>query len=288
MKKTPTEVRIGAHQSIAGGLSKSVDRAVGIGARCLQIFSGAPQRWESVVHSESEIRDFKTALEKSGISPVFVHAKYLINLGTDDAFLMAKSISAMIEDLRFASSVGAQGVIVHFGSHPTGWLGPKRGMFIPLVRQILSETPSDVSFLFENSAGGGSSIGVTLTELEAIGKDLPESRVGFFLDTAHAFAAGYDLRTAETVNAFVAEVGYRIGWERVAGFHANDAKVDLGSRRDRHDNIGEGKIGLEGFKVLLNHPAVLGKPFILETPGKDHSGPDAENIKRLTNCVDMT
>jgi len=172
-------------------------------------------------------------------------------------------------------------VIVHFGSHPLLWAGLKRKTYGQIVRQILKETPGDAKFLFENSAGGGTTIGTTLTELGTIAHDLPEERVGFCLDTCHAFAMGYELRTPEAVDAFSKEVAHTITWDRVVAVHANDSMGELGNKKDRHENIGKGKIGEEGFNAILHEEHFRRKPFLLETPGVERSGPDKENIDTL-------
>lgn len=281
-----TPLRIGAHQSIAGGLSKSVLRAVDIGANCLQIFSSAPQRWDTVAHSEEEIKAFRHNSQTHDVHPIYIHAKYLVNLATDNAFLLEKSISAVIADMVLAQKIGAVGVIVHFGSHPLLWAGLKRKTYGQIIRQILRETPGDAKFLFENSAGGGTTIGTTLTELGMIAQDLPESRVGFCLDTCHAFAMGYDLRTPQTVAEFSKEVERTISWNRVYAIHANDSMGELGNKKDRHDNIGKGKIGEEGFKAILHEEHFRQKPFLLETPGVDRLGPDKENIDTLKRLAE--
>jgi deoxyribonuclease-4 len=254
---------------------------VAIGGNCLQIFSSAPQQWKPQQRPESEYAAFRTACTTHDITPVVIHAKYLINLGTDDAFLLSKSVASAIDDMVVAHHIGALGIIVHFGSNPHRWVGPNQKRYITMLHQILKETPDDVSFLFENSAGGGNTIGTTLEELHAIADDFPESRVGFCIDTCHAFAMGYDLRSRESVDAFVAAVDTAIGWDRVKIIHANDAKEPLGSHRDRHENIGMGQIGSEGFTALLTHPKLQKIPWILEVPGTDRSGPDKENIDRL-------
>ncbi len=278
-------MRIGAHQSTAGGLVAAIDRVVAIGGNCLQIFSSAPQQWKPLQRPQSEYAAFRNACSTRDIAPVVIHAKYLINLGTDDAFLLSKSVASVIDDMMVAHHIGAIGVIVHFGSNPHRWVGPNRKRYIAMMHQILKETPDDVSFLFENSAGGGNTIGTTLEELSAIAADFPMSRVGFCIDTCHAFAMGYDFRTSESVNRFIREVDTKVGWHRVKVIHANDAKEPLGSHRDRHENIGKGHIGYAGFTALINQPKLQGISWILEVPGTDRSGPDKENIDRLKNML---
>lgn len=275
-------IRVGAHVSIAGGLLLALERGETIGARCLQIFSSAPQQWKSSRISLNDCERFRTETQIKDLSPVFVHGTYLINLASDNAYSVEQSKQSLIDDLNFCSRIGATGVIFHFGSHPAGWEGKKQTV-IPLIHDILEKTPSDTLFIIENSAGSGKKIGASLEELSTIVSDVDSPRVKICLDTAHAFAAGYDIRTNEAVSQFVCDVGKIIGWKNVLAIHLNDSKVDIGAKNDRHENIGMGKIGLVGFKSLVNHPLVKQVPCILEVPGFENNGPDQKNIEIVTS-----
>lgn len=273
--------KIGAHVSVAGGLNFAIKRALKIGANCLQIFSSPPQQWRSASYTHGELEEFKKELRKQALLPLFVHAPYLINLASDNPVIVKRSMDSLILDLKFSQHIGAEGVIFHLGSHRLGWSLSKREELINLFKRILKNSPSQTLVIVENSSGSGSKIGIKLLELLKIKEDLKNERIKFCLDTAHLFEAGYDLRTKRTIALFASQVDESLSWESVVCLHANDSKTDLGSKIDRHENIGEGKIGLGGFKALLHHPKLVNKPFIIETPGFSKEGPDKKNLDIL-------
>lgn len=281
MKPRDHKRRIGAHVSVAGGLLLAPERAEKIGANCMQIFSSPPQQWRSATYAPEEMEAFKEEIHTRDLLPVFVHGVYLINLASDNPVIAKRSCDALILDLQFAQRIGADGVIFHLGSHPLGWSHGKRDQLINAFDSILQNSPQESFLIVENSAGGGHKIGTTIEELSRIYRDIRNERVKFCIDTAHAFAAGYDLRREVDVRRFVDEVNAILGWQHVVAIHANDSKADVGTRKDRHENIGKGKIGKAGFRALLHHPMVMDKPFIIETPGFKDKGPDEENIKIL-------
>lgn len=276
---------IGAHVSIAGGLENSIGKAREIGVNCIQIFSSPPQKWIDSKYSNETLEEFRGKLEVEFISPVFIHASYLINLASDDEFLRKKSTMSLISDLEFASKIGAYGVIFHLGSHSLGWTGNKRIELLKTFENIIEKMPDNVSLLIENVAGGGTKLGSTFAQLGDIKNDLYDKRVGFCIDTAHAFESGYDLRTKENVDDVIDLLNQTIGIENVLAIHCNDSKTSLGSHHDRHENIGDGKIGIEGFRALLNHRLLDDKPFILETPGYNNQGPDRKNVEILKSLL---
>lgn len=273
--------RIGAHVSVAGGLLNAPDRALNIGANCMQIFSSPPQQWKSSTYSRQEMEEFKKLVQEKDLLPVFVHAVYLINLASDNPVIVRRSRDALVLDMQFAEKIGARGAIFQIGSHPSGWQEGKRDELINVFEGILRNSPKETLLIVENSAGSGNKIGVTLAQLGQIAQDVIDPRLKFCLDTAHAFEAGYDIRKPNLVTSFAKEVERTIGWKNVVCIHVNDSKTDLGSNADRHENIGEGKIGLSGFRALLSHPDILGKPLIIETPGFADEGPDRKNIQIL-------
>lgn len=277
--------RLGAHVTTAGGLGTAIERARLIGANCIQIFSSPPQQWRPSSHLPEACEQFKTLLEKNDISPVFVHGTYLINLASDNPLSVKQSMKSLIEDLFFCERIGSNGVIFHMGSHPLGWSGRKREELIGIFQEILKQSPPDSNIIIENSAGGGTKIPKTLEELSQIAGDLENKRIQFCIDTAHAFAAGYDLRTPTDVSAFVATVEEKIGWNSVAALHANDSKVDLGRGADRHENIGYGCIGYEGFASLLTEASLKTIPVILEVPGFEDEGPDRKNMDSIKRAA---
>lgn len=274
-------MRIGAHVSIAGGLLNAPERALKIGANCMQIFSSPPQQWRASSYTQEEMSRFRQVAAEKDLTPVFVHAVYLINLASDNPVIVRRSRDALILDIQFAEKIGAEGVIFHIGSHPLGWVHGKRDELINTLQSILKNTPRETLLIVENSAGSGTKLGVTLAQLAEIKKDVRNPRLKFCIDTAHALESGYDIRSKEAVDSFADEVERTIGWDNVVVIHANDSKTDLDSNVDRHENIGEGKIGLGGFRALLHHPKLADKPLIIETPGFEDEGPDAKNISIL-------
>lgn len=273
---------IGAHVTTGKGLESALEIAESIGAKAIQIFSSAPQQWQSSQHTPEEISAFTTRFKQTSVREVYIHAPYLINLATDVPALLHKSVHALIEDLQFAHDVQAKGVIVHLGSH-ANWQTEKNEQLKHAINSILQQTPSDVLFIIENTAGGGNTIGRTIEELLMLQSFFSHERIAFCIDTAHAFASGYDLRSKKDVDTFYHDV-FQLGSQHIPVVHANDSKVDKGSMKDRHENIGAGLIGKTGFCYLLSHPLVSEKTFILETPGFEKKGPDKQNIDILTHC----
>lgn len=275
---------IGAHVSTGGGLLRAVDRALQIGAECLQIFSSPPQRWQGSNHRAEELRQFRQKCQENKLTPVFVHGTYLINLASDNSFLLDNSVKSLIDDLNFSHKIGAAGVIFHLGSYAGGVYSKLRDI-TDTLKLILKSTPEDTQIILENAAGSGNKIGGKLEELALLKNKSKSARIKFCLDTQHAFAAGYDLRTKKDADNFVNEIEQELGLADVVAFHVNDSKIDLGKNVDRHENIGVGKIGLTGFSALLNNPALSDIPFILEVPGFEREGPDRKNVKILKGLL---
>ncbi len=274
-------MELGAHVRTAGGVDKAVDRAEEMGAETIQVFSGAPQAWRRKNYSEEEVEAFEARLKETGIGPVFIHGLYLMNFGTDNPELLKKSQEALIAEMNSASLIGARGVIFHLGSHKGAGYEARVGQVIDQCRQVLDSTPEDAWLILENAAGQGGAIGSKFAELGRIAQESGSDRVKICLDTQHTFAAGYDVKTREGLDATMAEFDKEIGLDRLAAVHANDSKIELGGGRDRHENIGEGFIGRDGFENLLSHPAFADVPFLLEVPGFDDSGPDKANVDIL-------
>jgi len=221
---------------------------------------------------------FKEKAKALDIQPVFVHGSYLINLISISLATILQSKHSLMTDLKFSSAIGATGVIFHFGSNPDGWAKTKKNC-IPLISDILAKTPEDSLFIIENSAGAGFKVGASVEELKLMQEDIGSPRVRFCIDTAHAFAAGYDLRTKETVDQFVDHLDSVLGWDQVVAIHFNDSKVDWNKKNDRHENIGHGYIGSEGLHAFGSHTKVKKIPYILEIPGFNHDGPDRKNVE---------
>lgn len=275
-------MRFGAHISTAGGIGNAVDRALAMGAECLQIFVSAPQQWKEPSHPEEQVRRFVDGCRIHGLGPNYLHAIYLLNLATPQEDVYTKSIHSLISYLHWAKRLETQGVIFHLGSAGSGSYREAEDRFVAAMERVLAETPEGVSVVLETAAGQGATVGRTFPEIGTILRRLGgASALKVCLDTAHVFAAGYDWRPPDGVDRIVDEFDREIGLERLVVVHANDSKASLGSNVDRHENIGIGQIGEEAFGAILHHPAFRDLPFILEVPGFDGKGPDRENLEIL-------
>jgi len=274
-------MRLGAHVSISGSLDLAIDRAVAMGCDCLQIFYGSPRQWRSSVYPDDVIERFIQKRRAAGLDPLVAHAAYLVNPGTPDRDLRRRSVASLLTTLRGVERLEGLGVITHLGSRLSSPRGAALRRIATAVRRILGAS-SRAMVLLENSAGSGGTLGATFDDLAAVMDGVHgDPRVGVCLDTAHLFASGWDLRTPAGIEEMVAAADRTVGWDRVRVLHLNDSQGALGSRRDRHANIGEGLIGSSGFRALLAHPRLRALPGIIETPGFDDAGPDAKNLARL-------
>jgi deoxyribonuclease-4 len=283
----PSEPRIGAHLPLGNGMVRAVERAAEIGATALQVFADNPTAWRRRGFPPKELPAFRAALERHGISPVAIHAAYLINLAGDDREFAARSAGVLEAELRAAPGYGATIVNVHTGSHreTTVAAGIKRlTRTIATVLGRIEDGPDAATLVLENSAGGGWSVGSSLGELARIADaaaalGIPDHRLGFCLDTAHAWGAGVRMHRADAIDAFLDDFDRRIGLARLRLVHLNDSRAELGSRHDRHEHLGAGRIGAAGLGHLLREPRLRNVPFIAETPGMDE-GYDAINVAR--------
>ncbi len=274
-------MKIGAHVSSAGGISKAVDRGAEIGCETIQIFGSSPQGWAFKPVPEAEISAFRQKTAETGIGPAFLHAIYLINLGTPNQDNLEKGIQSLISYMTLAAEIGAGGVIFHPGSHQgVGYEGilPQA---VASIQRVLENAPEGPYLCLENMAGMGQHIGAKFAELGGILKAVDNARLRVCLDTQHSFAAGYDLTTQDGVEAMIAEFDEVIGLDSLVAVHANDSKQLCGSGVDRHDNIGEGFIGEQGFQAIMGNPAFRDVPFFLEVPGFEGKGPDQRNVDIL-------
>jgi deoxyribonuclease-4 len=276
-------MKIGAHVSASGGISKAVGRGVEIGCETIQIFGSSPQSWAFKPVPDSEVDAFRQSASESGLGPVFLHAIYLINMGTSDQACLAKGIDSLINYMTLAADIGAGGIIFHPGSHKGAGYDAIFEQAVESIKRVLDRSPEGPYLCLENMAGMGQHIGAKLRELGDIIKAVDNPRLRICLDTQHSFAAGYDLRTQEGVDMMMAEFDETIGVDKLAAVHANDSKQPCGSGVDRHDNIGEGLIGEAGFEAIIGHPAFRDVPFFLEVPGFEGKGPDQRNIDILKN-----
>jgi deoxyribonuclease-4 len=274
-------MKIGAHVSTAGGISNAVGRAKEIGCEAIQIFGSSPQTWAFKPVPGEQIELFKQGLVDAGIGPVFLHAIYLINLGTPTSESLKKGIDSLINYMNLAADIGAAGVIFHPGSHGGRGYEAVLPQTVDAIKTVLDASPDGPCLAVENMAGMGQHIGAKFDELGGILKAVDSPRLKICLDTQHAFAAGYDLTNPQGIKAMLDELDAGPGSANVAAVHANDSKRVCGSGVDRHDNIGEGFIGEEGFAAIMGDPAFAEVPFFLEVPGFEGKGPDQRNIDIL-------
>jgi deoxyribonuclease IV len=271
-------VLFGAHCS--GGVKKALDNGAAMGAEAVQLFVQSPRTWRFPQHDPADLEAFRSKREESGV-PALVHALYLVNLAAPDDMVYAKSVDTMRATVDAACAIEADAVIFHLGSHLGAGFETGLERLVPAIEQVLDRCNERTWLLMENSAGAGGTIGRSLDELAAIFDALGRhERLGVCLDSCHLFVSGVDVTDAATWNALLGDLDRRIGLDRLRALHANDAKAPLGSNRDRHDNIGEGLIG-EGLGVFLAHPKLQGLPVVLEVPGADGKGPNADELPKL-------
>ncbi len=240
--------------------------------------------WARSLYASKVAKDFRLKLNDYDLKPIYIHALYLINLASDNPEMLAKSIAALTTDLINSVAIGSAGVVLHIGSHQgRGW-DHDRAQVISAIQEVLDSTPPESILLLENSAGQQGKIG-SLSELASILSRLTSDRLKICLDTAHAFEAGYNLTTSEGLEMWITEIEKTIGLDKVELLHLNDSKTPLGSGRDNHQNIGDGFIGDESLRNLINHPKLSQLPLILEVPGLDGSGPDRTNIDRVKSMI---
>ncbi|MQF95959.1 MAG: deoxyribonuclease IV [SAR202 cluster bacterium] len=280
-------MKIGAHVSTSGGISKAVARGQEIGCETIQIFGSSPQSWAFKPVPGEQIELFKQGLADAGMGPVFLHAIYLINLGTANKENLKKGIDSLVNYMTLAVDIGAAGVIVHPGSHGGRSFDAVLDQVVEAIKIVLDTSPEGPCLAVENMAGMGQHIGAKFDELGEILKAVDNPRLKICLDTQHSFAAGYDLTNPAGIQAMLDELDAGPGSGNVAAIHANDSKRVCGSGIDRHDNIGDGFIGEEGFAAIMANPAFAQVPFLLEVPGFEGKGPDQQNIDILKKLRDQ-
>jgi deoxyribonuclease-4 len=271
-------VLFGAHCS--GGIKKALDRAVEMGAEAVQLFAQSPRTWRFPEHDPDDLARFRERRQELGM-PALVHALYLVNLAAPDEAVYAKSVDTMRATVDAACAIEADGVVFHIGSHLGAGFEAGLKRVVPALTQVLDRCNERTWLLMENSAGAGGTIGRSLEELVQVFEAMDRhERLGVCLDSCHLYVSGVDVTDPAAMNGLVRELDERIGLERLRALHANDAKEPRGSNRDRHENIGEGLIG-ERLGVFLGHPKLQHLPVLLEVPGADGKGPNADEIRKL-------
>jgi deoxyribonuclease IV len=277
----------GAHMSISGGVSKAFARGASVSCEAMQIFSKNERQWNAKPILPEEVAAFKAEQARTGIGPVIVHDSYLINLAAPADELWEKSIAAFSHELERCDLLGIPYIVTHPGAH-TG-SGEETGLAreaVALNRIFEAGVGGSTMVLLETTAGQGSALGNRFEHLARLFELVPHhERMAVCVDTCHIFAAGYDIRDAASYQATFAEFDRIVGLNRIKCFHLNDSQKDLGSRVDRHSHIGQGCIGLEGFRLLVNDPRFADLPMIIETPKGDDMAEDVQNLSLLRSLV---
>jgi deoxyribonuclease-4 len=277
------DLNVGGHLSLGRDPRATVQWAAENGFRSMQIFASSPGAWKPPVEDPARIDDFRGARAEFEIDPLIIHAIYLINLASDDPALVRRAKSSLVATLRAGERMGASAVITHIGSHGgRGYEEVADGVAAALI-EILEKAPPAIDLALENNAGQGNCLGSELWELADLihrAGNHPRLKVG--LDTAHLCAAGWDFQAPDAAELLVEEIEATFSLQRLILIHANDSKVPCGSRRDRHANIGDGHIGLDGFRHLLAMPALRRVPWILETPDLERRADDLTKLHALS------
>jgi deoxyribonuclease-4 len=279
------KLRLGVHTSIVGGISQSVERAVSLRCTTMQIFSHNPRQWKHYPLSEEEAERFKTLRHYHDITPVFIHASYLINLASFSNRLQKKSIKLLSYELMNADMLGAEYVVLHTGSAASSDEKKARMRAVRGIVKAVRAHEYRARLLLENTAGERGDITSSIATLaDIINACRSEVIGGICIDTCHAFSSGYDVRTREGIEKLMVELKTSIGLDKLKLVHVNDSKRPLASRIDRHEHIGKGFIGTRGFKNILSDKRIANVPKILETPKKSEND-DKANIRRIIRII---
>lgn len=280
------ERRIGMHVRTGRGLDKAIDLIKTLQLKAVQIFTGNPSAWRSAPVDPQATASFKRSLEELDVRPAIAHAMYLINLASPNPTFMRKSRDALAAELVRAESYGCQYVVTHVGSHMGDGTQAGIDRVVAALDGVLTKTGGSTRCLLETSAGGGAYVGAKFEDLAQILSRLPQhaARLGVVFDTAHVYASGYDDAGEEGMRKTLDQLTDIIAPERVYACHCNDTTVALGGKADRHVNIGQGNIGLEGFRALLHYDKLAHCAFVLETPGEEMLE-GLENLTALRSLV---
>lgn len=280
-------LRLGAHESIAGGLYRAFERAAGVGCEAVQIWVKNNRQWAGPPLVEEDIEQFRQARQATGIRPVVAHAAYLINVASPKPQLRARSVRALIDEVERCERLALPYLVLHPGAHTGGGVESGLQNIAASLGEVHAATPGyRVQILLETTAGQGTVLGSTFEQLARLLESTSRGeRLGICLDTCHVFTAGYELRTPAGYAATMEAFDESVGLERLKVLHLNDSREVFGSRKDRHAHIGEGALGLEPFRQLLNDPRLEGLPGLLETPKDKALDYDRENLAMLRSLV---
>jgi deoxyribonuclease IV len=279
---------LGAHMSISGGPAKALERGYAIGCEAIQMFVRSPSQWRQPELTDGQVAAFHAVRQETGIQAVVSHAMYLINLAGSDEALWQHSLDTLVDELRRCARLGITDHVLHPGSHKGAGVEAGLERIATGLQAALDATAgTEVRILLEITAGQGDSLGHTLEELAWLREHVhPRERIGVCFDTAHALAAGYEFRDATSYATFWATFDGTLGLDQLRAMHLNDSKKPLGSRVDRHEQIGQGHMGVEAFRLLMNDPALAHVPMILETPKGDDLAEDVVNLALLRSLFD--
>ena len=274
-------MRFGGHVSLGPRPEQTLDSLRRLGFSCLQIHASSPRTWRIPESADAKSASIRIACEAGGLD-LYLHAIYLINLASADSAIYERSRGILTWNMEIAGRLGAKAVTFHVGSHRGEGFGQVRPRIASAIESVLAQAPAGPALLLENSAGAGDCIGGSFSDLGAIIRDVGgPSNLGCCVDTAHAFAAGHDLRAGDGAERMLAEFDQAVGLDRLQLIHLNDSKTDVGSGRDRHENIGDGFIGEEGFARLLALTPIRSAPLILETPNIERRPQELAMLRRL-------
>jgi deoxyribonuclease IV len=280
-------MRLGFHVSIGGGMGSALQAARRRRCQTIQVFTTAPSAWVRRKSDPQEDADFVTGCRESNITPVFVHAPYLLNVASADRNLWRRSVSVLARELEMANKWDAAGVVLHLGSAGDSSMTAAIRRAAKAIREARSRTAGPAKLIIENCAGAGSMVGYTMAQLGEIIATAEPERIAVCVDTAHAFAAGYAIHTADGIEQMLAEAEQAFSLDLIELIHLNDSKSALGSRVDRHEHIARGQIGRDGFAVILTEARLAHLPFIMETPktpGNDLAD-DLGNLRRVRRII---
>jgi deoxyribonuclease IV len=275
-------VLFGAHVSASGGISKAVDRIDEIGGNAVQLFTQSPRMWKPTAHADEELARFRERRKEAKVGAVLCHALYLVNLASRDAQIRKRSLTALQATMETALAIDADAVVFHVGSHQGYGFEAALRKVTPALERLLDLTSDRLWLCLENTAGAGGTIGRDVAELAAIFDALGgHRRVGVCIDSCHWWASGVDVTDREALDVAIAEVDETLGLERLRCLHVNDAAVELGANRDRHEVVADGRIG-NGLATFLGHPAFKDLPAVLETwPKGGLTTKDVDQLRRL-------
>ena len=281
-------MRLGIHTSTSGSLEGAALQAAELGANTFQIFSASPRTWRARAPEPAAVQLLHAARERLDLYPLVIHVSYLVNLASLDPEIRAKSIAAFRGELERAIAIGAEFLVLHPGSYKGHTVEEGIAAFVEGLRDAaLKLDTGKLTVLLENTAGAGSHLGSRFEELESLrvqATEVTDLPLGFCLDTCHLLAAGFDITTETGLRDTLRAAQRHLNLDHVHVMHANDSKGALASHLDRHANIGEGQIGEDAFRRILQHPELRGKPFILETP-VEHEGDDRRNLDKLKSLA---